>query len=118
MRLPKPKFAHPAEIYQAIIQEHRSSETRMGEFLMACGWTIGDAAWAAVNWDLRTMAAAVANERAKRNLKLTSLAESEVAELKRQIQAEKKATGMLRPKRTTRIIRTTPRLPPPQPMKN
>ncbi len=117
MRLPNPKFAHPPEIYQAIIQEHRSSETRMGEYLMACGWTIGDAAWAAVNWDLRTMAAAVANERAKRDLKLTSLAESEIAELKRQIQAEKRATGMLRPNRTTRIVRTPPRLPPRPPKK-
>ena len=110
MRLPTPKFAHPPEVYQAIIQEHRSSVLRMGEFLMACGWTIGDAGWAAANWDLRTLAAAIVNERAKRSLKPTSLSDSEVADLKKQIQAEKKATTVLRPKKTTRIVHTTPRI--------
>ena len=117
-RLPRPKFAHPPEIYQAIIQEHRSSEVRMGEYLVACGWTLADAAWACVNWDLRTVAAAIANERAKRNLRLTTLSESEMAELKKQIQAEKKATTMLRPKKTTRIVPRTNRInlrPPKKP---
>ncbi len=109
MRLPRPKFAHPPEIYQAIYTEFRENPVRMGEYLMACGWTIGDAAWAAVNWDLRAIAATIANERVKRSLKLTSLSEAEIAELKRQIQAEKKATTMLRPKKTTRIMHHTPR---------
>ena len=61
MCLPLPKFHHPPEIYEAIIQEHRENGLRMGEVLMACGWTIGDAAKAVVNWDRRTRAAAVAN---------------------------------------------------------
>ena len=117
-RLPRPKFAHPPEVYQAIIQEHRSNEVRMGEYLVACGWTLADAAWACVNWDLRTVAAAIANERAKRSLRLTTLSESELAELKKQIQAEKKATTMLRPKKTTRIVHRTNRInlrPPKKP---
>ena len=87
MRLPIPKFVHPPEIYRAIIREHQESPLRMGEVLMACGWTIGDAAWTAVNWDLQTLAAAIAHERAKRHVQLTMLSEEEVAELKKQIQA-------------------------------
>ena len=116
MCLSLPKFQHPPEIYAAIIQEHRSNGLRMGEVLMACGWRIGDAAKAVVNWDLRTVAAAIANERSKRNVRLTMLSEAEIAELKRQIQAEKKSTSPIRPKKTTRIVRTVPRssLWPPQ----
>lgn len=119
MRLPLPKFEHPEEIYEAIIRENHSRDVRMAEILMSCGWTMVDAAWAAVNWDLRTMAAAIANERTKRKVRLTPLSEAELAELKRQMQTEKKATQPLRPKRTTRIIpRTTPRIgsrPPKKP---
>ena len=107
MRLPIPRLEHSPEIYEAILQEHRSSPVRMGEFLMACGWTIGDAAWAAVNWEPHTMAAAIANERVRRSLKLTSLSDREVAQLRQQIQAEKKNTTALRPKKTTRIVRTS-----------
>ena len=105
MRLLTPKFEHPPEIYQAILREYRENPVRMGEFLMACGWSIGDAAWAAVNWDLRTLAAAIANERAKRNLKLTPLSGGKVAELDKQILAEKKAADMPPPRKTTRIMR-------------
>ena len=104
MRLPKPKFEHPPEVYQAIIHEHQENPVRMGEVLMACGWTIGDAAWAAANWDLRTLAAAVAHERVRRKLRSTSLSENAVAGLKKQIQVETKAVTPLRPKRTTRIV--------------
>ena len=113
MRLPRPKRAHPLEIYEAIIREHRGSEVRLGEYLMACGWTLGDAGWAAANWDLPTLAAAVANERVSRKIRVTTLSEAEVAKLKAEIEvaATKKATANLRPKRTTRIIRTTPRPP-------
>ena len=105
MRLPAPKFEHPPEIYQAILREHRENPVRMGEFLMACGWTIGDAAWAAVNWDLRTLAAAIANERTKRNLKLAPLSDGRVAELDKRILAEKKVANTLPPRKTTRIMR-------------
>ena len=100
----------PAGDYQAIIQEHRSSGLRMGEFLMACGWTIADAAWAVVSWNLRTMAAAIANERAERGVKVTVLTEEEVAQLKKQIEIEKEASTTLKPRKTTRIVRRTPRL--------
>ena len=118
MRLPLPKFTEPPEIYEAIIREHRSNAVRMGEVLMACGWTIGDAAWSAVNWDLRTMAAAIAYERAKRSAKLTLLSEVEVAQLRKEIQTVKKTTAALRPKKTTRIIHRSPRInlwPPTKP---
>jgi hypothetical protein len=98
-----PKFEHPEEIYEAIIREHRGNSLRMGEVLMACGWTMVDAARAVVSWDCRTIAAAIANERSKRKVRLTSLSEDEVAELKKQVQAEKKATAQLKPKRTPRI---------------
>ncbi len=108
MCLPLPEFSHPPELYEAIVREHRSNGLRMGEVLMACGWTIGDAAKAVVNWDLHTLAAAIANERAKRNVRLTTLAENEVAELKRQIHAETTATTSLRGKRTTRIVPRAP----------
>ena len=106
MCLPLPKFQEPPEIYEAIIREHRSNGMRMGEILMACGWTIGDAAKAVVTWDLRTLAAALAHERAKRNVRLTMLTEVEVAQLRKQIQSEKKSTVALRPKKTTRVVRT------------
>ena len=111
MRLPLPKLEHPPEIYEAIVREYHGKDVRMAEVLMACGWTMVDAAWAAVNWDLRTVAAAIANERAKRKVRLTSLSDAELADLKKQIQTEKKATQPIRPKRTTRIVpRTTPRI--------
>ncbi|MBE7158213.1 MAG: hypothetical protein INR62_07230, partial [Rhodospirillales bacterium] len=77
LRLPTPKFQHSEEIYQAIIREHLSSDVRMGEVLMACGWTLADAAWACVNWDLRTVAAAIADERDKRGLRVTTLSDAE-----------------------------------------
>ena len=106
MRLPQPRFEYPPEVYLAIIREHQDNPHQMGEFLMACGWSIGDAAWAILNWDLRTLAAAIACERAKRKVRLTVLPESDVAEIKRQLQAEKKQTAQPRPKRTTRIVPT------------
>ena len=106
MCLPLPKFQEPPEIYEAIIQEHRSNGMRMGEVLMACGWTIGDAAKAVVNWDLRTLAAAIANERAKRVARRTSLTEAQVTQLEKQIRAEKITTAGIRPMKTPRSVRT------------
>lgn len=106
MRLPVPKFFHPPEVYEAIIREHRESPLRMGEVLMACGWSIGDAAWAAVNWDLRTMAAVVAHERAKRKTGLAFPSEDEAAALEMKIQAEKKPTTAQPSRKTTRIVPT------------
>lgn len=107
MRLPKPKFKHPPEIYAAIIAEHRDNPVRMAERLQACGWSLADAAWAAVHWDLRTMAAAIANERAERGTKPTSLSDAELAKLGAEIDAAQKPPHP--PRRTTRIMRTTPK---------
>ena len=118
MHLPTPKFEHPEEIYTAIIREHRENPTQMGEVLMACGWTMVDAARAIVRWDLRTLAAAIVSERAKRKVRLTLLSDDEVAELKKQIHAEKKTTAAIPPRKTTRMVRTPrvhPRPPPKSP---
>lgn len=118
MRIPKPKFRHPPEIYVAIIQEHRDNPVRMAERLQAGGWTMADAAWAAVNWDLRTLAAAVANERAARDTKPTSLSDGDLAKLREEIDAAQKPPATPRPRKTTRIMRTTPRFtsrPPKRP---
>lgn len=117
MRLPKPKFKHPPEIYVAIIKEHRDNAVRMAERLQAFGWTLADAAWAAVNWDLRTLAAAVANERASRDSKLTNLSDDDLAKLRGEIDTAQKPAFSPRPKRTTRIVRTTPKLTPRLPTK-
>jgi hypothetical protein len=111
MRPLKPKLQHPPEVYQAIIREHRENALRMGERLMAYGWTLADAAWSAVNWNLLTLAAAVANERAKRDTKPTSLSDGDLDKLRAEIDAAQKPPHTSRPRRTTRIMRTMPKLP-------
>ena len=116
MRLPKPKFSHPPEIYLAIIKEHRDCAVRLAERLQACGWAMADAAWAAVNWDLPTLAAAVANERAARDAKITLLSEAEVARLRAQLEGAKGPPATPPSKKTTRIIRTPK--PPASPTKD
>ncbi len=116
MRLPKPKRAHPPEIYRAIMRECGDSSIRLAQHLQSCGWTLAAAGWAAANWDLPTLAAALANERASRNIRPTMLPEAEVAKLRAEMEAAaaKKATGNLRPRKTNRIPRTTPRIDTPR----
>ena len=104
MRMPKPKFEHSAAVYQAIIAEHRDSEMKMAERLRSCGWTLADAAWAAVNWDLRTLAAAIANERARRKSSLTNLSDVNLAKLKVETEETKKSPlPSPTPRKTNRI---------------
>ena len=79
MRLPKPPFRHPPEVYQAIVQEHHDSPVRMAERLQHFGWTLADAAWAAVHWNPLWLAAAVANERATRGASITALSDAQLA---------------------------------------
>ena len=112
MRLPKPQAKHPPEVYQAIVQEYHGDPVRMAERLQSCGWGLADAAWAAVHWDLTWLAAAIANERVKRDTKPTNLSEGDLARLRTEIGAAQRPSHTPRPKRTTRIMRTTPRLPP------
>ena len=114
MRIPKPETNHPPEVYEAIIHECGHRSVRLGEHLQACGWTMADAAWAAVNWDLPTLAAALANERAKRNMKPTKLSGGGLTRIRddRDEGAAKKTTASLRPKKTTRIVPATPRPKP------
>ena len=111
MRLPKPQAKHSPEVYQAIVQEHHGDPVRMAERLQSCGWGLADAAWAAVHWDITWLAAAIANERAKRATKPTNLSECDLARLRAEIGATQKPPHPPRPKRTARIMRTTPRLP-------
>ena len=65
---------------------------RMGEFLMACGWTIRAAAWSVLNWDLYTLAAAIANEKAGREFKLSPLSANRVTKLAMLVRSGNKAT--------------------------
>ncbi len=110
----KPPFKHQPEVYRAIVQEHQSNALRMAERLQSCGWTLADAARAAVNWDFRTLAAAIANERVKRGAKPTNLSDGDLAKLRAEIvdATRKSPPPPLRPKKTTRIVRTTPKSPP------
>ena len=109
MRLPKPPFQHPPEVYLAIVREHQDNPVRMAERLQACGWTLADAAWAAVHWNLTWLAAAIANERATRAASVTSLSETELAKLRAEIGEGRKPPATPRLRRTTRIVRATPR---------
>ena len=117
MRLPKPPFRHPQEVYLAIVREHQDNSVRMAERLQACGWTLADAAWAAVHWNPLWLAAAIANERATRGTKITSLSESELAQFRAEIKEGKKPPAAPRPRKTTWIMRTAPRLTPRPPTK-
>ena len=119
LRRPKPKLQHPPEVYEAILREHRSDPVRLATFLQACGWSLADAGWAAARWDLAWLAAAVANERAARAVRLTNLSDAELARLKVELEATERRlsppASSLKPKRTTRLLRSTPRFPPRSP---
>lgn len=110
MRLPKPPFRHPPEVYLAIVREHQDNPVRMAERLQACGWTLADAAWAAVHWNPLWLAAAIANERATRATTITNLSETELTKLRAEIGEGKKPQTIPKPRNTTRIMRITPRL--------
>ena len=112
MRLPKPPFRHPPEVYHAIVREHHDNPVRMAERLQACGWTLADAAWAAVHWNPLWLAAAIANERAHRDAKVTSFSETELAKLKVEIGEGRQPPATPRHRKTTRIVRATPRFTP------
>ena len=117
MRLLKPSFQHPPEVYLAIVREHHNNPVRMAERLQACGWTLADAAWAAVHWNLTWLAAAVANERATCGTSITTLSDAQLAKLRAEIDEAKKPPDTPKPKRTTWIMRTTPRFTPQPPTK-
>ncbi len=73
MRLPTPELRHPPEVYQAIIAEHEGSAERLGARLEQLGWSMAEAAWAAVNWSFTWLAAAIASERERRGMIPTAL---------------------------------------------
>ena len=81
MQLPQPPFRHPPEVYLAIVREHQDSPVRTAQRLQSCGWTLTDATWAAVHWSPLWLATAIANERAGRDARVTSLSGPEPAKL-------------------------------------
>ena len=107
---PKPQTQYPPEIHEAIMREHRSDPMRMAACLQACGWSLAEAAWAAVHWDVSWLAVAIANERAARGAKPTNLSDAELAHLKTEIEEAKRPPVTPKPRKTARIARTTPRL--------
>lgn len=100
MSRPLPKFTRPPAAYEAIVREHQGNTLRMGEFLLACGWTIQEAARAVVEWDLYTLAAAIANEQATH----------EVVEFTKLVRAEKGASAKGPPKQRAQVARSTVRI--------
>ena len=117
MRLPNPPFRHSPEVYLAIVREHQNNPVRMAHRLQHFGWTLADAAWAAVHWNPTWLAAAVANERATRGTSLTTLSDAQLTKLRAEIDEAKQPPATPRPRRTTQIMRTTPRLTPRPPTK-
>lgn len=95
MRIKKPKMDLAPEVYAAIVQDHGSDALRLGQSLQSLGWTLADAAWAAVNWSLEWMAAAVAVEKQKRNMKLHTFSEAALTALRAELATK--------PRRTPRI---------------
>ena len=109
MRPDKPDHKHPPEVHAAIAKEHGYDPVRMAQLLQQLGWTLADAAWAAVNWETSWLAAAIANEKVARGMKPTSLSESALEKLKVEITAGK-PLGPPKPRRTNRIQRA-PKIP-------
>ena len=88
----------------------------MGEFLLACGWTIRAAAWSVLNWDLYTLAAAIANEKADRGLKFSPPSVNKVAKLAKLVRSGNRATAKGQLEKRIQVdrdtIRINLRLPP------
>jgi hypothetical protein len=80
---------------------------RLAHCLQQLGWSLADAAWAAVNWPLTWMAAAIANERDVRST-AASLLDADWERLRAEVSAA--LPEPLKPRKTNRIHRT-PRIP-------
>ena len=98
MAPPLPKFSRPPAAYEAIIREHQENPLRMGEFLLACGWNVQDAVHAVADWDLYTLAVAIANEQAERGFRLSPVPAHEFAKFVRLVQREKKHLRRVSPR--------------------
>jgi hypothetical protein len=104
MRIPKPKFKHPAEVHAEIIKANGNDAVRLAHRLQQLGWTLADAAWAAVNWPLTWLAAAIANERDVRSIEAALLLDADWEKLRAEVSAV--APESPKPRRTNRIHRT------------
>jgi predicted alpha/beta-hydrolase family hydrolase len=106
MRIPKPKFKHSPQVHADIIKANGSDAVRLAHCLQQLGWTLADAAWAAVNWPLIWMAAAIANERDVRSTEAASLLDADWEKLRAEVSAA--LPEPLKPRKTNRIHRTPP----------
>ena len=95
MRKPLPKLTHTPEVLAAILQEHRAEPLRLAQSLQSLGWTLADAAWAAVNWSPEHLAEAIASEKQRRRIALhTPNASPKV----------RKTTRIIRDKKPTKAV--------------
>lgn len=108
MRTLRPKLNHPPDVYVAIVKEHGAQPVRMAQTLQSLGWTLADAAWAAVNWTPEWLAAAIATEKQGRGIKLHSLSDDAVAILRAK-PSSAKPPALVKPCQTTRIIHPIPK---------
>ena len=81
MRPSRPKLNHLPGVYAAIVQEHGAQPLRLAQTLQSLGWSLADAAWAAVHWSPEWLAAAVATEKQGRGIKPPSLSDEVVTPL-------------------------------------
>ena len=82
----------------------------MGEFLLACGWTVEEAVQAVVDWDLYTLAAAIANEQAGRGFKLSPVPAQKIAKFAKLVHCGKKASAKDLSKKHAQVARSTIRI--------
>ena len=108
MRARRPKLNHPPHVYAAIVQEHGAQPLRLAQTLQSLGWSLADAAWAAVNWTPEWLAAAIATERQKRGIKLPSPSE-DAATLPGTIPSSASRPAPLKPRQTSRLIHPAPK---------
>ena len=104
MRLPKPKSKHSSEVLAEIIKANGSDPVRLAHCLQQLGWSLADAAWAAVNWPLAWLAVAIANERDVRSTEAASLLEADWEKLRAEVSAV--VPEPPKPRKPNRIHRT------------
>ena len=104
MHLRKPKLDLPSEIYAAIVREHGSDSLRLAQSLQSLGWSLVDAARAAVDWPLEWIAAAVATEKQRRGMKLHTFSPEALAALRVELAGSQPPADPGRPRKTPRVL--------------
>ena len=78
MRPSRPKLNHRPDVYAASVRAHGAQPLRLAQTLQSLGWSLADAAWAAVHWTPEWLAAAIATEKQGRGNKRPSLSDEVV----------------------------------------